>query len=141
MPSGDNVEGGVQVQFILCAPGGRRDVIAIKELSFQHGAVWTRQVTGLCQYAVECDFNLSEFPSVSGCSVEASLIGVNGEVLDLIQQPVKVSGVLSELDENAADFDSDLAGTEFSADVNFGSLPDSAGRATARGLWGRLFRS
>jgi hypothetical protein len=141
MPSGDDVEDGAQVQFVLCAPGGRRDVIAIRDLSFQHGGVWTRQVTGLCQYAVECEFNLSEFSGGSGCSIEASLISMNGDVLHLVQQPVKVAGVLSELDENAADFDSELGNPEFSADVNFGAAPDTNGRTAAKGLWGRLFGS
>lgn len=139
LPAGEREDDGVRVQFVLCSPGGRREAIATKELQLQHRGVWTRQVAGLCQYAVECEYQLRDFSAGEGYFVEASLLNRGNEVLHTIQQPVRVAGVLSEVDENAADFDSDLATAEPGPENIYGFTPDSPNRTHSKGLWGRLF--
>jgi hypothetical protein len=139
LPAGEREDDGVRVQFVLCSPGGKREAIATKDLQLQHRGVWTRQVAGLCQYAAECEYQLRDFTGGEGYFIEASLLTRGGEVLHSIQQPVKVAGVLSELDENAADFDSDLATADPSSDAPYGFTPDSPNGSHTKGLWGRLF--
>jgi hypothetical protein len=56
------------------------------------------------------------------------------------QQPIRLAGVLSEVDENAADFDSDLADADRAGDSSFGAaVSGPVVGASSRGLWGRLF--
>jgi hypothetical protein len=78
-------------------------------------------------------------PLGEGYSVEASLITKDGELLHRAQQLIRIAGVLSEVDENAADFDSDLADADRSVEVSFGATSDPVVGAGSRALWGRLF--
>jgi hypothetical protein len=137
--SGEQGTDGMQVQFALCSCSGTRQVIATRVLQLQHRGVWTRQVAGLCQYTVSCEHRMHAMPLGEGYSVEASLITKDGELLHRAQQLIRIAGVLSEVDENAADFDSDLADADRSVEVSFGATSDPVVGAGSRALWGRLF--
>lgn len=139
VPVGDTLDEGVRVQFVLCSPGGGRDVIATKDIPVQQGGVWTRQVTGLCQYAVDCECKLPDGSTGTGRFIEASIVARDGEVLHTVEQAVRAAGVLSEVDENAADFDSDLASPESSSELQVTGASGGTSAGDGKGLWGRLF--
>jgi hypothetical protein len=130
---------GMQVQFALCSSSGTRQVIATRDLQVQHRGVWTRQVAGLCQYTVSCEHLVHAAALGQGYFLEASLITKDGDLLQRAQQSIRIAGVLSEVDENAADFDSDLADPERTGEPSFGAASDTVGGASSKGLWGRLF--
>jgi hypothetical protein len=138
--SGEQSIDGMQVQFALCSSKGTRQVIATRDLQLQHRGVWTRQVAGLCQYTVSCEYRMQGEPQVEGQFVEAALVTKDGDLLHRAQQPIRLAGVLSEVDENAADFDSDLADADRAGDSSFGAaVSGPVVGASSRGLWGRLF--
>jgi len=139
LPAGERAEEGVRVQFVVCGPNGSRFTIATKDLHPQQRGVWTREIAGLCQYGVECEHRLSNFDDGAGYVLEASLLSRGDEVLQSVRQPVQVAGVLSEVDDTAADFDSDLAADAGSAG-SFGIGADASEVASSRGLWARVVK-
>jgi len=139
VPVSERGEDAIRVQFELCGPAGQREVVSSKDLFSQQRGVWTRQVTGLCQYSVECEQQLKSVSSEAGYSVCVSLIGSGDVVLHSVQQPIRSASVLSEVDENAADFDSDLATPESADEGLFDFDSQRSSAAATKGLWGRLF--
>jgi hypothetical protein len=137
--SGDQGFDEMRVQLALCSPRGTSKVIATRDLQVQHRGAWTRQVAGLCQYAIASDYRVQAATIGAGWVVEASLITKDGDLLHRMQQPIRVAGVLSEADENAADFDSDLADSGRNAESAFRVVADPGNGANSKGLWGRLF--
>jgi hypothetical protein len=139
MPVSEGGEESAMVRFVLCLPGGRRDVIATKEIRPLNTGVWTRQVPGLCQYGVDCEYSLRGITTTTGCSIEATVVTQAGEALHSLEQPIRSAGVLSELDENAADFDSDLVPTEALLDKQMANAAEAVSVVPSKGLLGRLF--
>lgn len=137
--SGDQGLEGLQVQFALCSLSGSRQVIATRDLQLQHRGVWTRQVAGLCQYTVSCEHLTQVKLLDQGYVVEASLVTKEGDLLHRAQQSIRVAGVLSEVDENAADFDSDLVDPGRAGEYVFEAAKDVAAGSSSKGLWSRLF--
>ncbi len=137
--SGEHGLDGMQLQFALCSASGARQVIATKDLQLQQRGVWTRQVAGLCQYTISCEHLVSAVSLGQGYFVEASLITKDGDLLHRMQQSIRIAGVLSEVDENAADFDSDLVAPGRAGEASFEVASESSLGASSKGLWGRLF--
>jgi len=141
IPSGEEVDREASVSLALCWPGGRRESLGQSVVGKSDGALWTRPVSGLCQYLTKCERDLRAGDDLSSITVEAALVSRGGEVLSVIRQPVVTASVLTEADENAADFDSSdpssVAGNAVAYD-EFMS-PGVSGKSS-RGLLGRLFK-
>jgi hypothetical protein len=110
-PAAGRGDYGIKVKFGLISKDGQLEGIFSKALSSEDRGVWTREVAGLCQYVVDCDYAISQAArgdKLTDSLVEVILVSRGGEPLHRVVQGVKVSGVLSEVDENAADFDSEV---------------------------------
>jgi hypothetical protein len=107
---------GIRVNFGLISKDGGRAGIFSRDLSPEDRGVWTREVAGLCQYVVECDYAIPQAArgeNLTDSAVEVILVSRAEDTLHRVVQAVRVSGVLSEVDENAADFDSDVDSAAF----------------------------
>ena len=140
VPSGEEIDREASVALTLCWPGGRRESLGQSVIGKTDGALWTRPVSGLCQYLTKCEYDLRVGEDLSSISVEATLVSRGGEVLSLIRQPMVTGSVLTEADENAADFDSSdpsSAAGETLAHDEF--MTQGSSGKSSKGLWGRLF--
>lgn len=140
VPAEDKLEEGMRVQCALLVPGREPQLLGVKELLTHNQEVWTRQVAGLCQYVVELDHQLVDAPIDERLSVEISLLSGADDLLHVVTQQAKVSGVLAEVDDTAADFDSDTPVSELSGETPFSFGSESTKPIAAKGLLRRIFK-
>jgi hypothetical protein len=125
----------------LCWPSGRRETLGQSVIGKSDGALWTRPVSGLCQYLTKCECDLGAGEDSGSITVEAALVSRGGEVLSVIRQPVVTASVLTEADENAADFDSsDPSSVAGNAVAHDEFMSQGVSGKSSRGLLGRLFK-
>lgn len=146
-PAAGRGDEGIMVKFGLISKGGALEGIFSRALSPEERGVWTREVAGLCQYVVDCDYAIPQAARgerLIDSFVEVVLASRGDEPLHRVVQGVKVSGVLSEVDENAADFDSEVdsgsvdRGGIFSAGQQGEVSESGAGKGFLKRLLGRL---
>lgn len=141
VPSGDDIDREATVSLTLCNSGGKRHALDERIVAQNDGALWTRPVSGLCQYLTQGEYDLAESSSADSLVLEASLISRGGEILSVVKQRVKTASVLVEADETAADFDSVPlnSGLDFSSDSE--SLNRKNESNSGKGFWAKIFSS
>lgn len=97
IPAGRFLEQGVTLRCAIVHLDGRSEVIFTRALAAPRAASWVRQQIGLTQVACECEHTIGAGLS-EGLRVEVALLNSDQEVLDLRVQPVRVGGVLREVE-------------------------------------------
>jgi hypothetical protein len=138
IPGGEFAEDGLWVKFVLSSPGGVREEIGSRDIAVHESGLWTRQVTGLNQCAVEWEHDLRVGVDPATLSVEILLLSATSEQLDRVQQRVRVSGVLTEVETD------DEQGSQEDREESVAELADSRELAAQpveqrKSLWRRLF--
>ena len=137
LPANDFGDDGVRAQFVLIHPDGERKSFGSREIVARQSGLWTKQVAGLTQCAVECEYRLPAITDVVGYAVEVTLLSATDESLDIAVQPVKLSGVLSEANQMAVDgeindSENDLESMSLNQDTQGSNYPN-------RGILSRIF--
>ena len=138
IPGGEFSDEGIWVKFVLCSPGGVREEIGRQDIAVHESGLWTRQVTGLTQCAVECEYALRAGVDPAALSVEVLLLSVTEEQLDRLEQAVRVSGLLTEAavdDSRESESSSEQSRPEVEPEAD----PNGVSSGQRKGLWKRLF--
>lgn len=138
IPGGEFADEGIWVKFVLCSPGGVREEIGRQDIAVHESGLWTRQVTGLTQCAVESEYELRAGVDPATLSVEIVLLSAADEQLDRLEQPVRVSGVLTEA---AVDASQDSKSNSERSDLDVAPEANQNGESFGqpKSLWRRLF--
>jgi hypothetical protein len=108
VPHGRFLEEGAAVSCALVSPSGAREQILKRRLSAAHSAAWVRQQMGLSQIPFEFEHVLREKPT-RDLKIKVSLLSQYDEVFHVVQQEVKVAGVLAEAEASKESFTLDEA--------------------------------
>jgi hypothetical protein len=103
LPSSEYGDEGTLVVCAVRKANGDRVEIGSKEVTEQQSGLWTKQVSGLTQCAVEFERRLEALGVELPIEVEFELISGNQERLELVQQRLEVEGGITEEQETILD--------------------------------------
>jgi hypothetical protein len=123
---------------VLCSVQGRdgsRVALGNSEVVARQSGLWTKRASGLTQCMVEFEGQLTLGQDGVPLEVEFELISGNQERLELVRQPVKLEGVITD-DQDLSEVDHDGAESDAERRERIGSEPGATPRRA--GLLGRL---
>jgi hypothetical protein len=134
VPANDGFEDSLSLVFALSGADEEERVLGEKRLPLHHDGLWTRQQMGMTQIPIEFDTVVATEERSESSAVRVSLISSVAGELEIVQQSIKATGVLTEADGIESTEGSIFADEAEESQKTFGALSES------KTLWKRLFR-
>lgn len=134
VPANDGFEDSLSLVFALSGADEEERVLGEKRLPLHHDGLWTRQQMGMTQIPIEFYTVVATEERSENSAVRVSLISSVAGELEIVQQSIKATGVLTEADGIESTEGSIFADEAEESQKTFGALSES------KTLWKRLFR-